>query len=80
MAIKKLVLQRNEFNRSEKLSSSELETIKLLKKIFIRTNHITLIALISNYLNFNVTTANTTDKIVTTQNRTAILLSWYPSF
>jgi hypothetical protein len=32
------------------------------------------------YLNFSVTTANTTDKIVTTQKRTAILLSWYPSF
>jgi len=28
-----------------------------------------------NYLNFNVTTAETTDKIVITQNRTAILLS-----
>lgn len=32
------------------------------------------------YLSFNVTTAITTDMIVTIQNRTAILLSWYPNF
>ncbi len=32
------------------------------------------------YLNFKVTTANTTVSIVITQNRTAILLSWYPNF
>ena len=51
-----------------------------LKKIFIKTNQEFIKPLISNYLNFNVTTANTTDKMVTTQKRTAILLSWYPSF
>jgi hypothetical protein len=32
------------------------------------------------YLNFNVTIAITTHKMVTIQNRTAILLSWYPNF
>ena len=50
-----------------------------LKKRFTETKNNTHGSHI-DYLNFNVTTANTTDKIVTTQNLTAILLSWYPSF
>jgi len=51
-----------------------------LKKNFHKDKSRIHKTLISNYLNFNVTTANTTDKMVTTQKRTAILLSWYPSF
>ena len=50
------------------------------KKNFHKDKSLNISTLISNYLNFNVTTANTTDKMVTTQKRTAILLSWYPSF
>ncbi len=53
---------------------------QILKKNFHKDKLLDNATLISNYLNFNVTTANTTDKMVTTQKRTAILLSWYPSF
>ena len=52
------------------------------KNLFIKTNHNLFRYLflnsfnhLLNYLNFNVTTANTTVKMVTTQKRTAILLS-----
>ncbi len=34
----------------------------------------------NRYLIFKVPIANTTHKMVTIQNLTAILLSWYPSF
>jgi len=63
----------------QKVLSLELERLDFFKN-FHKDKSGNQKSLISNYLNFNVTTVNTTDKMVTTQKRTAILLSWYPSF
>lgn len=65
-----MVLQKHELNGSE----------KLITDIGIAQSFSKINTYLILYLNFNVTTANTTVRIVTTQNLTAILLSWYPNF
>ncbi len=74
-----MVFQRYEPNGSKTFFKGIGMDKFFLKKVFtgqilIFSVHI-LTALIYAYRNFNVTTANTTDKTVTTQKRTAILLS-----
>jgi hypothetical protein len=83
-----MVLQRHELNGSEKSFKGLVsKNFSFLKNIFINTDlsyssfsyfsfsYFLLPILPLHYLNFKVTTANTTVKIVTTQNLTAILLS-----
>ena len=72
-----MVFQKHEFNGSE-IFHWNWQNINSFIKSFYRNKF--KLNILYPYRNFNVTTANTTDKMVTTQNLTAILLSWYPSF
>lgn len=75
-----LNFKKKHFHKDKPQYYSQLSNSKFFKFIYKTSKHILQQSIIIYkfffyYLNFKVTTANTTDKIVTTQNLTAILLS-----
>jgi hypothetical protein len=74
-----MVLQKHELNGSEK-RFTDIGVAQSFSKINTHLAFSIVPSPLAYYLNFNVTTASTIVKIVTTQNLTAILLSWYPNF